>query len=128
MLLFGSGGHSKVVLDSLLAKNITAKGIFDDHPIADIHYGTQVLGPYSPDIFPQEPIIISIGRNFTRQQVASRISHTFGSITHPLASVSHSSHLGHGTVVFQLSIIQADTVVGNHVIINSGAIVEHDCS
>jgi len=127
MLLYGCGGHSKVVADGLAAQGIIVKGVFDDQPKPELHYGIKVIGNYQANIFPSEPMIISIGDNLMRKSVAKKVNHRIGKLQHPSAVISFSSFFDEGTVVFQLAVVQADVKIGKHVIINTGAIIEHDC-
>jgi sugar O-acyltransferase (sialic acid O-acetyltransferase NeuD family) len=127
MLLYGAGGHAKVVIDCLKAQHKALHGIFDDNPLLWVASDGDMLGKYAQDYLPHEPLIISIGDNAMRQKVAQRIAHSFGSIFHPSAQISPSAKVEPGTVVFHLAVIQADAYIGKHVICNTACIVEHDC-
>jgi sugar O-acyltransferase (sialic acid O-acetyltransferase NeuD family) len=127
MLLYGCGGHSKVVADCLAIQGIQIVGVFDDTPIGNTHYGIKVIGTYQPYISPTIPMIISIGDNVSRQRISNKVQHSYGKTFHGSAVISPTAQWDVGTVIFASSVIQSDTVIGRHVIINSGAIIEHDC-
>ena len=46
---------------------------------------------------------------------------------HPTAVVSKYAKIGKGTQVLATAVINAAATIGNHCIVNTGAIVEHDC-
>lgn len=126
MILYGGGGHAKVVFNCLEALNIKLAGVFDNQVITGF-FKDKYLGYYSENIFLNNKIIISIGNNKSRKTVVQGVGHSFGKILHPCAIVSKTSQIGEGCVVFHQSIVQADVLVGKHCIINTSAIVEHDC-
>src|SRR5690606_33275850 len=53
---------------------------------------------------------------------------TFTNVIHPSAVCSPFSSMGVGNAVLQKAVIQAESVIGNHVIINTGAQVDHHCT
>lgn len=73
---------------------------------------------------------VTIGNNQARREVAERLGATgklFGPVlVHPKAVVCLSI-FGHGTVVMAGAVVQANTRVGKHAIINTNASVDHDC-
>lgn len=127
MLLYGGSGHAKVILDCLEAQGKSVQGIFDDNPALKELLGIQVVGPYQADFLPKKELIIAIGNNPIRWQVAKAIRHAFGTAVHPSALVSTYATLGAGTVVFHQAVVQAGASVGSHCIINTAATVDHDC-
>ena len=48
-------------------------------------------------------------------------------IVHPTAHVSESAYIGGGSFIGAGAIVQAGAHIGYHCVINTGAIVEHDC-
>jgi sugar O-acyltransferase (sialic acid O-acetyltransferase NeuD family) len=48
-------------------------------------------------------------------------------IVHPSAMVSPSAELAEGTFIGPLAVVNARAKIGRGVIVNSGAIIEHDC-
>lgn len=128
MLIYGAGGHAKVLMSILAACGKELAGIFDDDPGHAAFRGYHVLHRYDPDFLRELPLIIAIGDNLTRKKMAECISHGFGTAIHPSARLDGSVGIGKGSVVVHGAIIQADTTLGEHVIVNTGARVDHDCS
>lgn len=127
MLLYGKGGHAKVIVDCLQALGLKVSYFFDDD-IYKQEISPEILTrPYDPTLSSNEDIIISIGDNLIRKTVAQRIKHSFGQVIHPSALTSPSAEIKEGTTVVHGAIIQSNASVGQHCIINTGAIVEHDC-
>lgn len=126
ILLYGSGGHAKVVLDSLTSERKLVLGFFDDKLNGEFK-SIQVLGPYDASFYPEAKVIITIGSNPIRKTVSEKIEHSFGITVYNENIVSPSALLKAGTMVLQGAILQADCKIGSHVIINTRAVVEHDC-
>ncbi|MDX2189677.1 MAG: acetyltransferase [Bacteroidota bacterium] len=127
MLIFGLGGHAKVIVDVLLSKQILISGFFDDNLNAKPWHNFKFLGAYNIDILSDESLVIAIGDNKIRKQISELVIHKFGNAIHATAQISQYSKVDKGTVVFHNAIIQANTLVGKHAIINTAAVVEHDC-
>lgn len=127
MILYGAGGHAKVIYDCLISRGITAKGVFDDNVKVISFFGLNVINSYSPDLYINEKLILCIGSNKMRYNLSERIKHAFGSIIHNTAVLGSGTKVDLGTVVMAKSVIQTGSKIGNHTIVNTGAIVEHDC-
>lgn len=127
MLLYGAGGHAKVIAECLRSRGQSVQGIFDDNTTKTDILGIKVLGVYAPDIFPESACIIAIGNNQIRAKLSQSIKHHWATAIHLRAYVSEYANLGEGTVVMQNVVIQADVQIGKHCIINTSAVVEHDC-
>ncbi len=128
ILLYGASGHANVVLSLIRALGLRVPGIFDDDPAKTKLHDISVICPYQSTTYPDLPILIAIGNNAIRQQLAAKIQHPISpALVHPSAIVDQTVTIGAGTVVLHGAIIQADTHVGRHVIINTGASVDHDC-
>jgi sugar O-acyltransferase (sialic acid O-acetyltransferase NeuD family) len=127
MLLYGAGGHAKVIFSGLLAQNLSVNAIFDDFPGACAFADIPFVGRYHPQVLAQEEIIIAIGNNLTRRKIAGIILHRPGQFIHHTAISELAANVGLGSVVLQHAVLQTHAAVGNFVIINTGAIVEHDC-
>lgn len=127
MLVYGAGGHAKVIISCILESGGIPYGIFDDDfgKKEILHF--PITGIYNPRIYPDKNLIIAIGENTSRRRLSTIIQHAFGKIIHATALVDNSVTIGEGTCVLHKVIIQADSVIGKHVIINTSASIDHDC-
>lgn len=141
-LIWGGGGHGKVVADVVRALGHAIIGYVDRDP-AKLHQavepgGARVVlteGALLATVQAQagypldaNAIALAVGGNAARQ----RCYHQLGTLdlpalVHPSAICSPSARVGGGSVVFPLAVLNADARVGAVVVVNSGAIVEHDC-
>jgi len=127
MILYGAGGHGKVICSVLEQLNEPITGIFDDNSMISFLDKYSVLGPYSTNLYANEPIIISVGGNTIRKRLSNKVQHRFGICVSPSSFCDNSIKIGDGSVVLQGSIIQRDTLIGSHVIVNTSASIDHDC-
>jgi sugar O-acyltransferase (sialic acid O-acetyltransferase NeuD family) len=130
MYLYGAGGHSKVITDILNSLGIQVIGMFDDNPPSakfkemEVRDGIRLLGEGFPEL--DAPLIISVGNNGRRAELADLIGANYGIAIHGTAIVSAKATIGVGTVVLQGAIIQAGAKVGAHVLVNTAASIDHD--
>ncbi len=128
--LYGAGGHSKVITDILHSLGIEVIGMFDDNPPEakfkgmEIRNGIRLLGEGFPKL--DAPLIISVGNNARRAELATLIEATYGTAIHGSAIVSAKAIIGVGTVILQGAIVQAGAEIGTHVLINTAASIDHD--
>lgn len=127
MYLYGASGHAKVIIDILKSMNIPIKGFFDDNPSIQSMMDYPVFHKKALSEI-QEPIIISIGNNKIRRNIASSLNATFGKAIYKGATISETVQIGEGTVVMQGAIIQSSSIIGKHTIINTAANIDHDCT
>ncbi len=124
MIIYGAGGHAHVVAEAIIQQNISIQGFFEANP--NIHlFDFQHLGFYSPQIFQDEKIIIAIGKNELRKQIAEKIEHLFGILID--CHIPDSVIIGEGSMILKGVLIQTYAQIGKHVILNTGSIIEHDC-
>lgn len=128
MLIYGSGGNAKVLIDGLLEKGEIIEAIFDDFTSKSSLLGIKIEKQYTSSLRPESSLIVAIGDNQTRAGVVKKIKHPIGTFIHKKASVSRLSKIAEGTVVFTGAIIQAGTTIGKHCIINTSSIIDHDCT
>lgn len=141
-LIWGAGGHGKVVASLLRAAGYRIAGFID----ADPEGARRGMNAGDEDRFiAQEEFLAMIGRDrrypegtdacavaIGDNRVRERCLKAFDglpapALKHPKSMVCPSVHLGRGTIVMAGAIVNADARIGEAVIINSGAIVEHDC-
>jgi sugar O-acyltransferase (sialic acid O-acetyltransferase NeuD family) len=127
MIIYGAGGHAKVVLSCIMAMHQAVTAVFDDDESKKSISGKTVSGRYDSSIFPQELLIIAIGDNKLRRFISQKVSHHFGNVVHPSALIDTSVGMDQGSVVVQGCIIQSSVTIGRHVIVNTAARIDHDC-
>ncbi|MFH4969072.1 acetyltransferase [Gaetbulibacter sp. M240] len=128
--VYGAGGHSHVIKDVMRMNGYEITDTFDDKP-EQVHYASKhVSGGARKNIekFPHhgDPVIIAVGINAERKEIADFLQSDFETAIHPSAIIAENAVIEEGTVVFAGCIIQTNTRVGKHVIINTGASVDHD--
>lgn len=129
LIILGTGGHSKVVYDAVIASG-------DYKPIGFIDLKSEwelgdlplpYLGDYSKIAdYPNAYFVIAISSNRIRQEIADKYDLHYATIIHPSAIFGSNVTLGVGSFVSAGVIINANSIIGKHTIINTGAIIEHD--
>ena len=127
MLIYGAGGHAKVVIEAIEANQIAIGAVFDDDSSRSKILDYPVVGRYSSTTSPGDLLIVAIGDNLERTGVSRRVRHGFATVSHPSAVISPRSVIGEGSVVLHNSTVQSLSMIGRHVIINTSASVGHDC-
>ena len=130
MIIYGASGHAKVIIDCLMAQGQSINVIFDDNPKVKKLLNLDVRHDYGSDLFPGEALIIAIGNNTIRKNLADEISNSNPpptALCDPSTIISENVNIGDGSVVLHNAVIQSSTSIGKYVIINTGATVDHDC-
>lgn len=128
MLLYGAGGHAKVVVDCLDSQEVEIEAIFDDATELVSLNGFDVIGEYDSSYCPDDQIIISVGDNTKREKLVNKVSHRFGKAIHSSCVVSPYARVGEGSVIIHGSVVQTGAKIGKHVIVNTMSSVDHDVS
>ena len=126
IILQGGGEHARVVLDCLLSQKADVRGLFDPKYAGEL-FGVQQRGKYDPSFEPDAKVIVAIGDNVIRKKVVATTQHGFTNAIHGSVIASSFSKWGTGNMILHGVIIQAQTSIGNHCILNTGAQVDHDC-
>lgn len=128
LVIVGAGGHGKVIADIAL-KNGYENICFVDDNIKDNVIGFPVVGRVA-DIEclndGKTDFVIGIGNNAVRKSIAEKHQVNWVSLVHPSAQIAFNASLGKGTVVMANAVINVCAMIGDHCIVNTGAIVEHD--
>lgn len=139
LLIVGTGGHAKVVADAAVAAieaqalDLRIHGFLDDREDALAPTGGRVLGRIAEGLRAVDPattrVFVAVGDNVTRERIAAMIPPGAESppIIHPRAYVAATATVGAGTFVAPGAIVMAGARIGRHVIVNTGASVDHDC-
>lgn len=131
LLIFGAGGHARVVADAALRAGITAVLASDRDP-------ARCQGELLPGVtlrpladLPQpwaEALHVAIGDNAARERETLALgAQQLTSLCHPAASVSVHAHLAPGCFVAAQAVVAPGARLGRGVIVNHGAVVDHDC-
>jgi len=138
VVIVGSGGHAKVVIDIIEKLNShRIIGFIDSFKAKGTSiYGYEVLGDESY-IHDNHSIIdggiVAIGDNWVRSEVVRRIltiqpHFNFINAIHPSSIIARGVTIGAGTVVMAGAVINSDTVIGEHCVLNTKSSVDHDCT
>ncbi len=133
LVVYGCGGHGKVVADLARSCDLIVEGFVDDEaPVSARVLGLPILGGahWLEAHRSEVAVALGIGENHTRRRVyelCERLGMSPVTLLHPTAAVASSAQVGAGVVVMAKSVINPDARVADGAIINTGAIVEHDC-
>ena len=137
LYLLGCGGHGRVVLDALRAAGITVHGIVDGAlPRGERVEGVAIMG--ADDYLAQldaraTAVCIGVGvmpgKPRRAQLFASCAREGFQliDVIHPSAIISPRHTFGVGVQVLAGAVVQPAVSVGDNVIINTRASIDHDC-
>ena len=137
LLLIGGGGHCKSVIDSVIAsESFDDIGIVDNATVRPYN-GVGVVGDDNnlSELFHQgwsDAFITvgSVGVNESRQRLYALIK-TLGFnvpiIADPTAAIASDALFAEGTFIGKNAVVNACVQTGICSIINSSAIIEHDC-
>jgi sugar O-acyltransferase (sialic acid O-acetyltransferase NeuD family) len=135
--LLGCGGHGRVVLEALLLAGRPVHGILDGAlPAGSRRDGVPVLGDdgYLEQLDPRAVALclgvgVMPGRSRRTQLFHACRARGFEvvSVFHPAASVSTRHQFGVGVQVLAGAVLQVDVRLGDNVIVNTAASVDHDC-
>lgn len=133
-IVFGAGGHAKVVLDALLRAGREVAGLIDDDASAAVRIGLgrPVLGTRSVlgGQWADAEIVPAIGGNAARARLLDWLRErnlTLASAIHPQAIVGNGVDIGGGCFLAAGAVVNPDTRLGEGVIVNTCASVDHDC-
>ncbi len=126
-IILGGGQHARVVLDCMLSQDANVLALFDTIQKGKL-FGVPQRGEYDPNYEKDASAVVAIGDNAVRKRVAGNSKHAFTNVIHSSVIFSRFSNMGIGNMILHGAIVQAQTTVGNHVIINTGTQVDHDCA
>jgi hypothetical protein len=117
LVVYGAGGHGRVVADAARAAELELMGFLDDGlPAGEQVLEWRVLGDASwlhgrHGVW----VALGIGSNDVRRQVADKLQEmgaALATVVHPTAVVSPYAALGAGVVVFALAVVNVGARVG----------------
>jgi sugar O-acyltransferase (sialic acid O-acetyltransferase NeuD family) len=134
-LIYGAGAHGRTVLDMLLAQGGYEQICFvDGNPdLKGQHInGQKVLLECEAfdGAFPTAvSVVVAVGLPSLRKSMASKVAAaglTFFNAGHPLAYQAASARVGNGCMFACGSVVNSNASLGEHVIVNTQSVVEHD--
>lgn len=135
IIIYGAGGHAKVIIDILeQAGTHNIIGLVDDTGSVSALMGYRVSPNYKEYLeLGIMAGLVAIGDNFKRNIIVSKIleeciDFKFISAIHPSVNKSKDVSIGDGTVIMPGCNINVGSLIGRHCILNTGANVDHDCT
>jgi sugar O-acyltransferase (sialic acid O-acetyltransferase NeuD family) len=136
VILIGSGGHAKVVIDIIELENkYKIYGILTNDNVKNF-CGYKVLGNDEKllELIKKgiKNVAIGIGGfrdNILREKIYNKVfSLNFNIINaiHPSAIIARTAKLGNGVVIFAGVIINPDVKIFNNIIIATGSVIDHE--
>lgn len=124
-IIYGGGGHARVVADAIKLTGQNVIAYFDDDKLLSSINKVAVF-PYNESIAPYAKIIIGIGNNELRKNISENITHSFGTVIHPKATIADDVIVGEGSIILAGAVIQSGAIIGKHVVINANVTIDHD--
>ena len=139
IIIIGASGHAKVIIDIVEKQNVfKIIGLIDTFK----ETGTRVddytiLGTEDelPKLIIEYKIfggIIAIGDNFLRMKIAQKVTtiipdFQFVTAIHPKAIISKKVLICDGSVIMAGVVVNNNSYIGKHTILNTNCSVDHDC-
>ncbi len=138
VIVIGSGGHAKVVIEALRRSGTPILGRTDADlakrhlDLAGVPYlgRDEALDEHDPNTVFLANGIGSTGSPTTRIRVFEQLhdrGFQFARIVHPSAIIAGDADLGAGVQVMAGAIVQPGCRIGANAIVNTGARIDHDC-
>jgi sugar O-acyltransferase (sialic acid O-acetyltransferase NeuD family) len=138
LIIVGSGGHARVVLDAAIASGrYHPLGFVDDfRPAGQVIDDLPVVGSTMSllDIRAEHPemqVVVAIGDNFTRFRAVQNVEKLmplvrWATVIDPSATVSRRAEIGEGSMIAAGAVLNPSVRLGKHVILNNCAALAHD--
>jgi UDP-perosamine 4-acetyltransferase len=137
LIVLGAGGHAKVLIDALLAGGIeNIIGLADPAPLVREVLGVPVIGGdqavsrHAPETVRLVNGLGTVRASGARQALYARFKaqgYEFAQVIHPSAILARALQIGEGAQIMAGCVIQPGCVLGENVIINTRASLDHDC-
>jgi acetyltransferase EpsM len=134
LIIYGAGGHAKVVGEAAYSLAVYEKIIFVDPFVEKFPFITN--NPKFPLVssYPMQgkelhtKSFCAIGDNAIRKKVVSDYSKdNFIYIASNEAYISRFCNISPGVFIAPKASVNTETSIGSHSIVNTGAVTEHDC-
>ena len=128
LIIIGAGGHGKVIADNALKNGYTDICFVDDNATGEC-MGLPIVGVCNDLVRLNDgetDFVIGVGTNKTRKKIAEKYDIHWITLVHPSAQLAINVSIGKGTVIMAGAVIIVFATIGEHCIINTCAVVEHD--
>lgn len=137
VIIIGSAGHAKVIIDIFEKSNYNILGLLDTfREDGEETMGYKIIGkdvdlPSLSEQHPNCEYFIAIGDNWLRHTVRNKIikilpNAKFANAIHPNAAIARTVVLGSGIAIMAGCIVNSNTVIEDFSILNTGASIDHD--
>ena len=139
VIIIGSGGHAKVVYDTIPKNKFEVIGVSDIKKTLDKYFYKLSLIRENELLikdYPAEKFILCNGigmvdvKHNKRKQVFQKFKKqgfSFLSIIHKFSFISEKSKIFEGAQIMAGAIVQNSSSIGKNTLINTNASVDHDC-
>jgi sugar O-acyltransferase (sialic acid O-acetyltransferase NeuD family) len=138
VVIIGSGGHAKVLIDSLKLQGVIILGFTDFHSkcnndvILEIAYigEDQKIHEFDPKQIHLVNGLGSIGDNSNRRHIYQQFlerGYTFANVVHPASIISSNVVVEQGCQIMAGAIVQPGCRIGQNSIVNTKVSIDHDC-
>ena len=135
IILVGYSGHGFVVADAAIESGMALRFYTETKAVVHNPFDLDYLGFESDVSFKiwneDYDYILGIGNNVIREKVAHLIlskNKRIQNVIHPSASIAQKITLGQGNFIARNVAVNPLAVIGDFCILNTGCIVEHECT
>lgn len=132
LVIYGAGGHGRVVLDAAFVGGLAVDWVLDDSPKNASLYGIPLARPDESHWRPSGPwnFIIAVGQNSTRASLFRKMCDLHGTpinVIHPKAVLTERCQLSFGIIAMAGVVVNPGARIGHNVVLNTSCSVDHDC-
>lgn len=137
LVVLGCGSQARYVIDIALARGdtrvIAAYDLEKGSSVGRVLNGVPVKGvlaDFLRDFAPGKvDVIVAHGSNDVKSSAVAALpaGFTFATLISPRASISSYARIGQGCIINPFVAVMPNAVIGNHVVVHSQSVVEHDC-
>ena len=132
-VIYGAGGHSRVVAALVQALGWRVHGFYDDSFAGlELIQGAPVRGTFAAmaqALEVTDQAAIALGDSQRRQEAFFRVrawGFRLPAFVHPWARIEREARVGDGAIVCLGAMVGTQAVVGQGAIVNTGAIIDHE--
>jgi sugar O-acyltransferase (sialic acid O-acetyltransferase NeuD family) len=136
VIILGAGGHSRVLIDTLLLDSTEILGMTDVNLERQPFLGVPLLGNdliverYSPEKIQLINGIGSVSQPYIRQKTFQKfkdLGFIFRNVIHPSSVIASDVSFGEGVQVMAGVVIQSGCTIGDNTIVNTSTSLDHEC-